>query len=235
MIAAFFKTEWAKLRGMSFRDKRQYIWEYYKLQIFIFAFAAFIVGSLINVWFINPPKREYLYVAWLSPQPILSTQIDRIGHALDVIVSDPGRYQVVVSSYSATDIPEIDMALRSRFAALLSTGSIDIFLTNREGMLGLAENSFIRPISPVMEEIQNPEFYTYLNSRILTITFAPEDSDQVTQPMAISLAGSPLFRYLEIDTTDLYLAMVINSGKFYEISKALEAIFGLLPEVVYDS
>lgn len=34
-VSEFCKTEWAKLKPMSFRDKMTYIWEYYKLHIII--------------------------------------------------------------------------------------------------------------------------------------------------------------------------------------------------------
>lgn len=235
-MGAFFRTEWGKLRVMSFRDKRQYIWEYYKVHIFIFAIVGFIIGSLINVWFINPPKRDYLYIAWLDLQFVSSAQLERLGHNLDIIVTDPDRYQVLATSYAMTDNPELNMALQSRFTALLSTGSIDVFLTPQEGVQELAVHGMIRPISFVMEEVYkiNPELYAYLTDRLLILTFTSEGAEAyMTEPMAISMADSPLFPYLEIDASDLYFAMVINSNKAYELAKSLEAIFGMRTEVPY--
>ena len=45
-VSDFCKTEWAKLKPMTFQDKMVYIWEYYKLHIII---GAVLIASTISI------------------------------------------------------------------------------------------------------------------------------------------------------------------------------------------
>jgi len=216
------KTEWGKLRSMSFAEKREYIWEYYKVHILFAVIGIFALGSLINIWFINPQRREYLYIAWLGPQFASHAQMDALSYSLEPIVPNPERHVVQVTTYRASGHPDVDMAARTSFVARLATASLDVYLSTREGLALVHERSEIRPIYPVLEEmyILNPYLYRLLNTQLLTL---PSNGGQ--QTMAISMAGSPLLTSLGFDTYDLYFAMVVNSNKNYQAAKALEIIF----------
>ena len=230
MIRNFFKTEWSKMRQMTFTEKRQYIWEYYKVQIFTFIFVAFLLGSLINVWFINPPKREYLYLAWLSNNLITSTQLNHLGENLNIIVPESYHEEIRITSYTfISDNPDHNIALQTRFFALLQTGAIDILFTEKEALGPVAASGLTRPVHDVMAEVSalNPELYQLVTERLVTVTFVLDDEAQteITDVMGISLDGAPLFEYLRIPTDDLYIAVVINTNKFDRIAAALEIIF----------
>jgi len=221
----FFKNEWTKLREMTFAEKRQYIWEYYKIQIIAAVFVAFFIGSLINTWIINPPKNDYLYIAWLGPD-ISHALLGELGDSLSVIVSNPDRERVFASSYAVTNNPQMDSGLQQRFAAMLHTGGIDIFMTTSVGVKELAENGFSRNMDNVMEYVAtiSPALYQQVANQLITITFEHDGHTQ-TDIMAVSLAGTPLFEYLNIDANDLAIVAVANTRNFDRIAKALEAIF----------
>ena len=232
MIKNFFRTEWAKLREMSFRDKRQYIWEYYKTHIIAFAVVVFLLGSFINIWFINPQKNEYLHFAWLYPA-MPGGQLERLGQSLSVIVNDPDREEVIVFPYVTTDNHEFNMAVQTRFFALIQVGAIDAFFVFRSEIEHLASEHFIRPVTEVMEQVAilNPQLYRELADRVLTTTFKLEDGPYITDAMAICLSNAPLLEYVGIDTSELHLAVLGNAGRFYELAKALELMFDMRPEV----
>ena len=218
----FFKVEWGKLREMSFKDKRQYIWEYYKLHLLGFAVAAFVLGSIINNVFINPPKYEYLYIAWAGI-PAMPWILDELSQGLTVIVEDPERQTVFISDYSETGNPQMDMAVMTRFMALLQTASIDAFITTGGGIEELAEEGFIRPVHDILDAFAAINPTMEIGDRFLSIYHHPWYSEEpVSDVLGISLAGSPFIEYFGISTDDMYLAVIGNATRFENIAKALE-------------
>jgi len=224
-LGNFFKSERTKMQEMTFREKRWYIWEYYKLHIAAGILLIFFIGSMINRTFINPPKTEYLYIAWVGEQTAPSILSD-IGENLGVIVSNPNRERVHVHSYASTGNPQMDSMAQQLFFAMLQTGAIDLFLTPQLGVQELAEGELSRPMHEVMAYVAaiSPTLYQQVSNQLLSVTFEIEGYTY-TDIMAVSLANTPFFEYLGIFSNDLYLAVVINTQNFDRIAKALEAIF----------
>jgi len=216
-----------KLREMNFTDKRQYIWEYYKLHIIFTAMGLFMIGSLINVWFINPPLRDHLYIAWQA-FPVHSDTLEEISEELSVIVYDQDRYRVSVRSYVLTDDMQIDQAIITRFHALLSVGDIHALITTREDIQDGAEFGLLRPMTEVLAIIQSssPSLYEEISGRLLTVTYTDMDSEYtITDVMGIDLSGAPLLLEHGLTMGDMYLAVIINSEHFEELAQALAVIF----------
>ncbi|MCL1844070.1 MAG: hypothetical protein FWF79_09675 [Defluviitaleaceae bacterium] len=214
-MKSFLKKEWAKMSEMSAAEKRWYLWEYYKLHFFAFFSIVFFIGYIINIRFINPPMRDYMYIAWVG-EALPHFQLLEIGEQLSVIVEDPERQIVSVTDYSFTDNPQVNMALQTRFMGLLQMGALDVFITTREGVYGFIEEGFIRTVYDVTGFLaeNNPQVYNELELFVVEPYAA-----------AVSLENSPFMQRLGIDTSDLYLCVVVNTERFYEISKALEVLF----------
>jgi len=225
----FFSTEWAKLREMSFREKRQYIWEYYKLHFLFIGIFGYVFWGLLNVWVINPNPQNYFYIAWLGP-PIQMEYLENLSHSLEEIVENPNRQIVQVTSYSASPLPEENMAIQVRFIAMLQLQELDMFLTQRGGVSEIAAEGFIRPIHGFMDYLADAgsPLYETLSERLLDVTFSHWDDDNlsdITDTMAFSLAESPLLASVGIDTSDLYASIVVNSERYREMAQALEVFF----------
>jgi len=210
----FFKTEWAKLKEMTFREKRQYIWEYYKLHIIGLVFAAFIIGNVLNIWVFNPPKQEYLYVVWLGEQ-IAPQRLQDLGDRLETILDNPERQRIVVTSYAASPVPMENMAIGTRFIGNLQLGLLDMILVPEEGLEELVAEGFIRPVQELLQKLEylNPPLYDEIGRHVPTYA------------MAISVEGAPLLEELGIDSGGLYVAVVANTRKIYEIAKGLGVFF----------
>jgi len=220
MMREFFKTEFGKLREMSFKEKRQYIWEYYKLHIFGIAILIFIIGSLLNIWVFNPPKQEYIYIGWMSPtsDPF---HPELLGESLSIIVENPDRQRVGIASYALTGNQQMDMAIQTRFFATMQTAGFDAFLLTREALEEIAPEGFVRPIHEVIS-------YTTMDfsDRIVVGTYiSVHDGIERTDAIAVSLRNSLLLNELGIESDNLYFAVVSNAQNFYRIAKALEVIF----------
>ena len=232
MIRRFFKQEFAKLREMTFAEKRWYIWEYYKLQIIVLGFVMLFVGSMINRA-LNPPKQEYLYVAWLAG-PAFHEDLENLARRLDIIVSeDPERYEVAVRSYFLTGDPQMDQAIITRFNALLSLGSIHVLLMSYDEVHINASFGTLGLIYDTMDALRelDRDMYDKLTDRQQAITyrlfdFIQENSPEVTETLVICLQDAPLLTELGFRTDDMYFGIVINANHPYESAKALIALFG---------
>ncbi|MCL2203925.1 MAG: hypothetical protein FWB88_08300 [Defluviitaleaceae bacterium] len=202
------REERDKLRQMNFREKREHIWAYYKLPIFFTLILIFVGGSIINA-LVNPPKEDYLYIAWLAPG-VHPAFLLELGERLHPIVYDPERQRVSVSSYTVTEDPQMNAALQARFAAMVRMASIDVILTNREGIEELTEMGWIRPVCDVLRVYPAP-----LYDRLVPY---PTGAYYI----AISLSGSALLEEVGISTADLYLSIMANAERIEPIAQALE-------------
>ena len=222
----FFRTEGTKLKAMTFREKRQYIWEYYKIHILTLIVVALIGATW--AWSSSPP--EYLYVAWFTTGPY-DEDIRHLSQALEVIVPEGSNQPVVVSNYAHTGNPAFDNPRAQRFFAMTHGGMIDGLLAPQQGILELSMSQFARSIHPVMAYVADisPVLYSQVSANLLTITFStdqdrPEETE-VTDVMGISLQGSPLLASLGIDDTDLYIALSSTGQRPERMARALEVFF----------
>ena len=224
------RTEWAKLAPMSFTEKRQYIWEYYKLHIIVFLVVAFFTGSLINTLILNPPRQEYLYFVWIGP-PVTSFVLEDFAEELNIIVENPSRYVVRATNYNMQGLdPQMAMGLQARFVAQMQMRSLDLFMLTKEELYDFSSGGFILPIISFMEGLEqtSPAVYNALKERLTEITFFSEEQDIViTDFMAANMNGIRFFEKFDIQTDNLYLAVVINSERFERAARALEVIFGV--------
>ena len=227
MIRNFFETEAAKLRKMNFRDKRQYIWEYYKIQIIVTCVIIFVIGYMINHMFINPPTRSYLYIAWQAGF-VHSESLDALGTALNPIVENYERYEVHVRSYVLTGDPQMDQALITRFHALTHVGDLHAMIIRGEhDVRANAEAGMLRPMDGMLAELLalNPAIYNYIQPRILSADFTDLDNNEQSAVLAISLQDASFFAERGVNTNELYLVIVITADVDYKIAKAVELIF----------
>jgi hypothetical protein len=202
------KVEWAKLRKMSFAEKRWYLWEYYKIHFFAFVIAVFLAGSFINSRFINPRPKTYLYIACIGIDTNY-LQIREMEKAFAVIVEEPERYEVYVTDYTLTGERQYDNALQTRFVSMIQLGEIDAIITSRHELEALisAETLIIR-------KIDSGIFARYQDR------FTESDGSV----WAISLEGSSFFENLGIRTDDVYLCIVVNTKRLHGTVNALEVL-----------
>jgi len=195
-----FATEKAKLKEMNFKQKREYIWEYYKVHIIILIILLIAVGSIINTVFINPPKQNYLYIAWLTQQEGIN-HTELLENALEPFVEDPERQTVTVASYATTGNDQMDMVLYTRFFGRLQSGDIDIYLLNGETISDLTYDDLA---SPIRETLGN---------------FPTDPSG-----FAVPLSGSSILAEIGIRSDDLFLAVPVSAQNIDRIIKILEVL-----------
>jgi len=235
-VRNFFKTEWAKLRVMTFAEKRWYIWEYYKFHIFMIIVGAFFLGTLINSR-LNPRPNDYLYIAWLGIPARHAQLTGFVDELTEKIAEDPERQVVVFTDYTFSDNFQVNQALQTRFMAMLQMGQLDMFISTREGIegmidVGTEDFSYIRTVDEIMEYLEeiNPQMHAALieSDRIIPLTFPTEDGgrelSEIEYLVAISLYGSEFLAQHGFDYRDAYLSVVNSSRRFFAIAQALEVL-----------
>jgi len=204
------REEIEKLKKMTFHEKRQHIWEYYKIHMLLVVTVIFFIFGMTQVA-LNPPKREFVYIAWLGPTIETST-LNALGESLSPLLENPQRQRISVTSYTETSDETVNQAMRQRFVMLLHTASMDLIITTRIGMEELHEMEWLRPLEGVFARM-------------------PCGGENLTKvefdgrPKGISLAQSNMFNELGFETDNLYIMAVMNTNKLAQIALVLEEIF----------
>jgi len=202
MINTSFAAEKAKLKEMNFKEKCQYIWEYYKVHIIVTVLLLVIIGSVINSLFINPPKRDYIYLAWIA-HALSMEDVEIFEEELSIIVENPDRQAVRISSYVLTGNPQVDIAMQTRFVAELQMRNINGLIVDHEELMGTIQERVVYQIS----------------SLPLGMDF-PIDSSG----FAVPLNGSPMLEEIGIRSEGLYFVVPVGARNLYRITKALEVL-----------
>ena len=222
-LKSFLSTEGAKMRDMTFKQKAQYIWEYYKLHIIL----TLVIVVMVLSFALNRREDDFLYVAWFGPSAP-QFQLSELGGMLSVITYE-GEGSIPVSSYRLTGDPQTDMALQYRFFAMLQAGLIDVAIADSEELMRLASMGVVVPIQNIIDAAydRGPVLQSKLSRRATSFTFpvsAEEDAEYHTEYVGISLAGSQVLADVGFNTDDLYFAIIFNARNLYRILSALEVL-----------
>lgn len=204
------REEWTKFRAMDFAEKRWYLWEYYKFHIGGIILLIFILGSTVNT-ILNPRPAEYLYIAW-DGVPAWDFQLYALEGELSVIVENPERQAVFITDYTMRGNRQFDDNMRMRFVAMLQMGAIDVMITTYDGINAAVNVEDMRPVVGTLDDMLDYVDFD-LGDRLLRIN---------GQIVAVSLYGSPVLQSFDIDSSDAYFCVIVNSSRHFEIAKALE-------------
>ena len=227
-IGTRLKKEIAKIKLMSFKEKREYIWVYYKIHIIIAVFILIIAGGLINSWFINPPKKDYINIAWMGAYEPYE-QLDALAAAFTgALVQDDKKETAVIIPYFYSGEPSYDAAMTNRLMAMVSAREVDIFITDKESLDELTGAGYTAPLSALAEELNKPE-YAALNKALsescIELTFTDDDKKILTDIMAVNLEGNVFLEKAGINTRGLYLSITVNTLKLPHILETLKLMY----------
>lgn len=223
------KDELKKLSEMNFQEKREYIWEYYKFHIIITGFLLFFVGSLINSWFINPPKKEYLYFAWMGSY-VSETQQRALADALTAeLADDPAREEVLISTFFSSDDVSYNAAVYNRLLVMISAGQLDAFIMEGSLLTDLINMGYLTTLDGLVDELvalKDAPLREKLTPMIISAAFRDDpESETENRMMAINLKDCPLLVSQDIYSEDLYLGVVVNTKKVDIIARALQFMY----------
>lgn len=151
------RIEKEKLKTMSFREKIDYIWTYYKAQIIIAALVIAFVVSLVH-HLITGNQESILYSMVINSDALQSD--DSAPQVYMDFMSekglDPKDYKVDYHTGLNVALDEYgevrDMQIFSVVATLLMSGTVDHIMTNEEVVVMLGEIGYIMPMEEYLPQ-----------------------------------------------------------------------------------
>lgn len=198
-IVNFFRTEWEKLKPMSFSDKMVYIWEYYKVHIIIFLTVLISTISIINTVRENRAGGEVVFGVAIVNDTAGNEVADHIaaefGEYLGLTygeqcVQGNGGYSVGNTGMDYYEVTSILMMVDA------GAGNVDVAIC-QENALQYFEN-VDDVIWMDLNDIIGEEKVTELGDRI----FYYKNTEGETFPCGIYLEGSPVLEDQPLTLTD---------------------------------
>ncbi|MCL2400631.1 MAG: hypothetical protein FWC91_12910 [Defluviitaleaceae bacterium] len=227
-IGTRIRAEWQKIRSMQGRERREYIWDYYKFHIIGTIIGVLLVGSIVNDTIINPPPRSALTIAWAAGfEP--HYRLDRLTYILNpAIVQESSRNTVQIISFVIGGDPQMSMAIHQQFFAMSAANELDIVVGNisqrDDGlqMLGIAPLMAFRDIRPTLEEVG---IFTDANDLLYdNLVFYKGEGYETPIAVAISLDGNSVFDDAGLITENRFLGIMGNSLRDEAVVKAIQVL-----------
>ncbi|MCL2663983.1 MAG: hypothetical protein FWE82_00070 [Defluviitaleaceae bacterium] len=199
----FFSEESAKLKPMTFKEKAEYIWEYYKSVMIVIVLAAVFVGYTVNI-FVNPPRRQYILIAWtgeFQPGPKFNEFANLLARPIDM---DHTKETVAIETFFTGGTRQYDITVGNQFTAMVRSGDVDIVVVNESDLVALHESGFLIDLADVFPDAQ------------LQYTFG------------VPIAESPAAMASGIEPNNQYAAILVG-GKRHE--RAIEVMLLMYTEL----
>lgn len=226
-IRAKIGAEWRKIQSMKGKERRGYIWDYYKIPIIGTIIGVWIVGSIINDTIINPPPRSALTIAWMTGFEH-EYRLDALSQILSpFILEEYSRETVQVQSFITGGDPQINMAMNQRFTAMSAANELDIIIGNvierDDGIItiGLAPTMAFQDIRPLLEEAG---VFADTDNLLFDNMIFDENEEEVTVAVAVYLDEIAAFDEAGIDTEGLFLGVMVNSRRDEAVLKAIQVL-----------
>ncbi|MCL2662304.1 MAG: hypothetical protein FWE83_03135 [Oscillospiraceae bacterium] len=222
------RTDLEKLRGMSFKEKLEFIWEYYKYYIIGTVIAVAIAGSILYSTVLNPSPEPVLFISW-NAGFATNEQIDDLKEYLEYHIADKKENEEVVISVFFFDEnnPETIMVGHQRMAAMIAAGVIDMFTMDDELLEIYSHNGFIQPLENILVEIDriNPDIYNRIAEHTKYVLYEVEDGFFEERIVAIAIGANPLFSKLGFFEQEMFLGVSVTTGSIENIVKAIILLF----------
>ncbi|MDR1530978.1 MAG: hypothetical protein LBS62_02115 [Clostridiales bacterium] len=189
---------------MTFAEKREHIWEYYRIHILgALAILALIV-SFIYGTFINPPPETFAQFAFYGDFYVGEETLTNMRTYMDQrLALDTKKY--VTQSFECYTAEGLDVeysrAMMEKFFVMLAVSEIDIVITNKAGAEYLGEDEAFLKLS----EILSPGELGSLEDKLYF--------DAAGDAAGIKLDGSRALADSGVDSADLIALAMVNSKR----------------------
>ena len=203
-----------KLKEMTFKEKLDYIWTYYKLHILAFLFIAVIAGSLVYTA-MNPPLPAYIEAAMCDVYMGEAVEEALIELLHGAGLYEPSQERISATYFNNSDDPNLQIAMSQRFMAMLAATELDIIIASGEAFEGFINEGIIMPISDA--GLQYPEellvYGTYDTGEPLAYGINMRDSkfigDFLTKPEYLTIGI--VVNTLKIDNAVAVVNLLLSS------------------------
>ena len=150
------KKQGAKMKGRSFKEKLEYFWEYYRIHTLILIGTVAVIGSLIHAYVTS---REYaLSIVMINS---VADQFNGLtdgwtSDLTDILDFDPKEYEVYIDTslvFGGNNVSaNQEYASLQKFAALMSSSSMDIIISDSASFERNAQNNYLYDLRKLYSE-----------------------------------------------------------------------------------
>ena len=205
-------------KEMTFQEKVDHIWEYYKLHIIGTVVMVLILGSIINSTLINPPAASImdLTVRIESKYYNYDTQHTLEDSLTELLVDNPKDEAVIIELLEiGNDMdPNMVMASEAKFMGKAETHDLDLILVNEPSYEAMAAEGYFLDLKALCDQ------YGYsFSEEAFAYTKGENGSEEA---YALDIRMLPELTDLVVDdTTGYYVALFLNSENVENAMMAL--------------
>lgn len=207
---------------MSINEKKEHIWEYYKIHIFVTLGILFFIGSLINLYIINPSPTVVLDVTVRTEAvdydyiPVLEEDLEKM------LVSEEANESVTVEFLGTGENlnPNIQMASQAKFVGKITVKEMDIIVMDQTNAESLIKEGALVDYKLLEEYYEGGAFAEVLKD----ISADPVTDEAVIY--VVELEHFPKLQKLMGNSEAPYYVGIFNGTEHMEaIAKTLEYLF----------
>ena len=215
-----FAGEKAKLSTMSFKEKLDYIWAYYKLHIFVVLMIIGVLG-----WGIHHALTyvQYKFFGMVINSSQYSTEVEEQMHDILGMEKHDG-FSLTADLY--TDEAYNMGGYGNKLDIYIMAGQLDFAFTDEEGIKHLVDMGAVRDLKDTVPD----ELLSKWQSEDLLYSMEVTDDDGLTATydVAVDISGSPIHEYFGLDANTKYLLIAGLSeseeymNNFYKLLEGIE-------------
>lgn len=200
------QSEKEKLKGMPFKAKIGYLWEYYRLHALFFIILVVFISYAINA-FTKPKIENKLYAAIINntvTPEIWDEYIDIITEYLEI---DTLTEDIELNyRYYYNGDPEYEVNMRQAFVVYMAAAEIDIVIAPMSEFAGYVENGFFTSLSDQLPT----DLYSSLADKFY---LAGTKDDPRVAAYGIYMEDTKLYREHSLPTEDdpVLIGIIANS------------------------
>lgn len=176
-------TEREKWDSLSTSKRIQYIWDYYKLPIFIICVVLYCIGFMIYRYVTHKDTVLYAALTNVSMGETLEEQLTD-GFLADQEIDASKNMLTLYSGWYLTDNPaseyhEYTYATRMKVLASISSEQLDVVLMNQEAFDAFAQSGYLCNIEETLLDV-NPDLYEKLKPYLVeNIEILEDNADEL--------------------------------------------------------
>jgi len=219
-IKKSINEELGKLKGMTGKEKADYIWEYYHIHFFVILFILLFVWAVLDATVIHPTKPTYLGLGIYGPyvETGTLTEIEQDLTVLMMTDEEMAESSVYVTNFFMGDEQDYyARANRDKFVAMCSAQELDVIVSPKEQFIEFARNDYLVDLS-LVDGIDYPT-----EDMLYSAVEGDSENPGTEYPFGIPLAGTKFLDrgYLASNMQELYIGVIINTKR---PEQAIEAI-----------
>lgn len=202
------------IQHLSLKDKIDYIWTYYKIHILGTLFGLFMIFSLINSIFINPPPKEFVAISFLGNY-VEDEKLENLQQIVNkkFLNDEDKKFSTVCYSFYKSDDVNVDMAIQTKFMALSSSKDLDILIGSKSEFDSLLESDYLADLGTLFPNLSTtPSIKTYLDKQKNIVGFYIEKSEALDK--------------INFDYKDQIISITSNTQRLESSKEVLEFLIG---------